>query len=193
MLAPVAPTLDPVGLGSVSDNVLDGYRAVAPHLVEQPGADVLIVYHGLKSVPLYAAQAALALGAGRVDYASDDVEALALDERLGAIDDDWVPALRLLEARRTACATPSAPPYRKASSRSPALPASTSGRVGIAILTIRPSLIAGSPYAAGASSQSTTRVVTSAGRKRPASISGITSGWSAAEWARPVKKRTPSV
>jgi alcohol dehydrogenase len=84
MLAPVAPRLDAVALGSVSDNVLDGYRAVAPHLAARPGADVLIVCHGLKSVPLYAAQTALALGAGRVDYASDDAEALALAERLGA-------------------------------------------------------------------------------------------------------------
>src|SRR5215468_1234297 len=63
MLAPVAPGLDPVALGSVSDNVLDGYRAVAP---------------------LFAAQAAIALGAGRVDYASDDTEALAIAQRLGA-------------------------------------------------------------------------------------------------------------
>ncbi len=84
MLAPVAPTLESVALASVSDNVLDGYRAVAPHLAAAPGADVLIVCHGLKSVPLYAAQAAVALGAARVDYASDDVEALALAERLGA-------------------------------------------------------------------------------------------------------------
>ena len=84
MLAAIAPTLDSVALGSVSDNVLDGYRAVAPHLAALPGADVLIVCHGLKSVPLYAAQAAIALDAGRVDYASDDAEALALAERLGA-------------------------------------------------------------------------------------------------------------
>ena len=84
MLRPVAPHLDPVALGSVSDNVLDGYRAVAPHLAAQPGADVLIVSHGLKSVPLYAAQAAIALGAGQVDYASDDAEQLTLAERLGA-------------------------------------------------------------------------------------------------------------
>jgi alcohol dehydrogenase len=84
MLAPVAPTLDSVALGSVSDNVLDGYRAVAPHLAALPGADVLIVSHGLKSVPLYAVQAAVALGAARVDFASEDGEALALAERLGA-------------------------------------------------------------------------------------------------------------
>src|SRR5439155_275358 len=60
MLAPVAPDLDSVALASVSDNVLDGYRAVAPHLAQLPGAEVLIVSHGLKSVPLYAAQTAVA-------------------------------------------------------------------------------------------------------------------------------------
>ena len=38
----------------------------------------------MKSVPLYAVQAAIALGAGHVDYASDDAEALMLAERLGA-------------------------------------------------------------------------------------------------------------
>jgi threonine dehydrogenase-like Zn-dependent dehydrogenase len=84
MLAPVAPELDSVALGSVSDNVLDGYRAVAPHLAALPGSEVLVVSHGLKSVPLYAAQAAVALGAAAVDFASDDGEALALAERLGA-------------------------------------------------------------------------------------------------------------
>ncbi|HXJ33810.1 MAG TPA: alcohol dehydrogenase catalytic domain-containing protein [Candidatus Eisenbacteria bacterium] len=84
MLAPVPAGLDSVALGSVSDNVLDGYRAVAPHLADFPGADVLIVSHGLKSVPLYAAQTAVALGAARVDYASDDAEVLASAERLGA-------------------------------------------------------------------------------------------------------------
>src|SRR5436309_6359656 len=49
MLARVAPGLDPGALGSVSDNVLDGYRAVAPHLAVTPGADVLLACHGLKS------------------------------------------------------------------------------------------------------------------------------------------------
>src|SRR5881296_2165541 len=68
----------------LSDNVLDGYRAVAPHLRSLPGADVLIVCHGGKSIPLYAVQAALALGAGVVDYASDSAESLALAEHLGA-------------------------------------------------------------------------------------------------------------
>jgi alcohol dehydrogenase len=84
MLAPVSPTLDSVALASVSDNVLDGYRAVAPHLAEHPGSEILIVTHGLKSVPLYAALAAVALGAGGVDFASNDDEVLEIAERLGA-------------------------------------------------------------------------------------------------------------
>src|SRR5215470_1257198 len=84
MLAPVSPTLAPVALASVSDNVLDGYRAVAPHLATLPGSEILIVTHGLKSVPLYAALTAIALGAERVDFASNDDEVLAVAARLGA-------------------------------------------------------------------------------------------------------------
>jgi alcohol dehydrogenase len=84
MLCPLPAGLDPVALASVSDNVPDGYRAVAPHLAAQPGSEVLIVSHGLASIPLYAAQAALALGAAGVDFASGDADSLALAERLGA-------------------------------------------------------------------------------------------------------------
>jgi alcohol dehydrogenase len=84
MLRPISPSLDPVALASVSDNVPDGYRAVAAHLAARPGSELLIASHGLPSIPLYAAQAALALGASRVDFASADVEQLALAERLGA-------------------------------------------------------------------------------------------------------------
>lgn len=84
MLQPVPHGSEPVALASVSDNVSDGYRAVAPHLAARPGSEVLIVAHGLPSIPLYALQAALALGAARVDLASQDAETLALAERLGA-------------------------------------------------------------------------------------------------------------
>jgi alcohol dehydrogenase len=85
MLRSIPPGIDPVALASVSDNVLDGYRSVAPHLATHPGAEVLIVCHGgIRSIPLYGVQTALALGAGRVDFASDDQEALALAARLGA-------------------------------------------------------------------------------------------------------------
>jgi threonine dehydrogenase-like Zn-dependent dehydrogenase len=84
MLQPIADHLEPVALASVSDNVPDGYRAVAAHLAERPGSEVLVVNHGLASIPLYAVQAALALGASRVDFASNDAESLGMAERLGA-------------------------------------------------------------------------------------------------------------
>lgn len=83
MLQPVSDGLGSAALASVSDNVLDGYRAVAPHLREQPVDEMLIVSHGVPSIPLYAAQAALALGARNVDFACGDAESLALAERLG--------------------------------------------------------------------------------------------------------------
>ncbi len=84
MLQPVPASLDPAALASVSDNVPDGYRAVARHLAAQPGSELLIAAHGLPSIPLYAAQVAIALGASRVDFASADAEQLALAERIGA-------------------------------------------------------------------------------------------------------------
>lgn len=84
MLTPLPHGLDPVAVASVPDNVADGYRSVAPHLARRPGADVLIVSHGLPSIGLYAAQAALLLGAGSVTVAADDDEVLALAEAVGA-------------------------------------------------------------------------------------------------------------
>jgi alcohol dehydrogenase len=84
MLQPIPASFDPAVLASVSDNVPDGYRAVAPHLAARPGSELLIVSHGVPSIPLYAAQAALALGAERVDFACGDAEQLAAAERLGA-------------------------------------------------------------------------------------------------------------
>lgn len=84
MLHPIPPSCEPVSLASLSDNVLDGYRTVAPHLAAQPGADVLVVCHGSRSIALYAVQAALALGAGRVDFAAADAAALTLAAKLGA-------------------------------------------------------------------------------------------------------------
>lgn len=84
MLQPLPPGVDPVAAASVPDNVIDGYRAVAPHLAARPDADVLVACHGIPSIALYATQAALALGTGSVTFASDDPRALALAERLGA-------------------------------------------------------------------------------------------------------------
>jgi alcohol dehydrogenase len=84
MLIPLPPGLEPVSCASVPDNVLDGYRAVAPHVARQPGANVLIACHGLPSIGLYAAHAAVEMGAGTVTVASADDAALALAPSLGA-------------------------------------------------------------------------------------------------------------
>jgi len=84
MLCPVPDGIGSTDLASVSDNVLDGYRTVARHLASNPGADVLFCCHGTPSLALYGVQAAIALGAGRVDFASNNAEVLALAEKLGA-------------------------------------------------------------------------------------------------------------
>ena len=84
MLRPIPPGHAPADLASVSDNVLDGYRSVAAHLRAHPGARVLFVCHGTRSIALYGVQAALALGASAVDFASDDRTVLRLAEKLGA-------------------------------------------------------------------------------------------------------------
>jgi alcohol dehydrogenase len=84
MLAGLPRGADPVTFASVTDNVADGYRAVAPHLKARPGAPVLVVCHGSRSIALYATLAALALGAGSVTFESDDDAALDVAAALGA-------------------------------------------------------------------------------------------------------------
>jgi threonine dehydrogenase-like Zn-dependent dehydrogenase len=84
MLTRLPPNVAPVAAASVPDNVLDGYRTVAPHLAARPGVDVLVACHGTPSIGLYAAQAALALGAASVTVASRDEDVLAVAERIGA-------------------------------------------------------------------------------------------------------------
>jgi len=84
MLSPLPAGLDPVAVASVPDNVLDGYRSVAPHLRSRPGADVLVACHGIPSIGLYAAHCATALGAGTVTVASRDDSVLGLADSIGA-------------------------------------------------------------------------------------------------------------
>jgi threonine dehydrogenase-like Zn-dependent dehydrogenase len=83
MLVPLPEGIAPATAASVSDNVSDGWRTVAPRLAEEPGAPVLVV-GGSASVGLYAAAIAGALGAERVDYVDEDADRLARAERLGA-------------------------------------------------------------------------------------------------------------
>jgi threonine dehydrogenase-like Zn-dependent dehydrogenase len=74
MLVPLPEGVDPLIAASAADNIPDGWRAVAPHLAASPGASVLVVGGLAQSVGLYAAGAAVALGAGRVLYLDDNGE-----------------------------------------------------------------------------------------------------------------------
>jgi alcohol dehydrogenase len=84
MLVPLPEGLDPVALASVADNVPDGFRAVAGPLAATPGAEVLVVGGLARSVGLYAAASAVALGAGRVVYADTDPGRLEAAAAVGA-------------------------------------------------------------------------------------------------------------
>ncbi|MDD9965113.1 MAG: alcohol dehydrogenase catalytic domain-containing protein [Myxococcales bacterium] len=84
MLVPVPDGVDTVAVASASDNLPDAYRAVAGPLRERPGASVLVVGGNAKSVGLYAAAIAKALGASEVDYCDVDDERLAIAQHVGA-------------------------------------------------------------------------------------------------------------
>jgi threonine dehydrogenase-like Zn-dependent dehydrogenase len=84
MLLPVPNSLEPISIASASDNIPDGYRTVAPHLQRWPGAPVLIVGGAARSIGLYAAGVAVAMGSSRVDYIDQDRERLEISENLGA-------------------------------------------------------------------------------------------------------------
>ena len=71
-------------LAGASDNLPDAWRTVAPHLRAEPGAPVLVVGGAARSIGLYAAGIAVALGSSRVDYVDGDPVNLAIAERLGA-------------------------------------------------------------------------------------------------------------
>jgi alcohol dehydrogenase len=85
MLVPLPEGVDPSVVASAADNMTDGWRAVAPALAELPAADVLVVAGGGgRSMPLYAADAALALGAASVTYVDTDAGRLRVAQELGA-------------------------------------------------------------------------------------------------------------
>ena len=90
MLVSIPEEVDPIAIASLSDNIPDGWRAVGPALKEKPGADVLIVSGLAKSVGLYAAGLAVALGASKVDYLDRNRNRLEIAKSLGAnpIEDD---------------------------------------------------------------------------------------------------------
>jgi len=84
MLVRVPADIDPVSLASASDNIPDAWRTVGPYLLAEPGAPVLVVGGQAKSIGLFAAAIAVALGSSRVDYIDTDAGRVALAASLGA-------------------------------------------------------------------------------------------------------------
>jgi threonine dehydrogenase-like Zn-dependent dehydrogenase len=84
MLLPLPEGLEPAAVASVSDNVPDAWRTVAPGLERRAGAEVMIVGGGARSIALYAVEFADALGASRIVYLDDDQSRLELAGQLGA-------------------------------------------------------------------------------------------------------------
>jgi threonine dehydrogenase-like Zn-dependent dehydrogenase len=84
MLVPLPEGVEPTVAASAADNITDGWRAVAPALAEHPAAEVLVVGGRVRSVSLYAVDAALALGAASVTYVDTDPGRLAVAQDLGA-------------------------------------------------------------------------------------------------------------
>ena len=90
MLIPVPDGAEPTAIASLSDNIPDAWRAVAPFAEELAGldtADRRVLVLGRLSIGLYAAAIAAALGA-HVDYVDTDPQRLAAAEKLGAVAHD---------------------------------------------------------------------------------------------------------
>lgn len=75
--------LDPGALAGLSDNLVDGWRTVAPYLPGAAEDERRALVFGVGSVGLYAAGIAAALGA-EVTYVDPDQARCAIAERLGA-------------------------------------------------------------------------------------------------------------
>jgi alcohol dehydrogenase len=96
MLIKVPSGIEPATIASGSDNLPDAWRCVAPFLAEHPDADVLVVGGGARSIGLYAAGIAKALGARRVDYVDRADSRLRIAEALGATPLEYARAPRRL-------------------------------------------------------------------------------------------------
>jgi threonine dehydrogenase-like Zn-dependent dehydrogenase len=83
MLVPVPDDVEPASVASLSDNIPDAWRTVAPHLDSRPRSPVLIAASGA-SIALYAVSIALALGAERVDMVGGSSYLRERAESLGA-------------------------------------------------------------------------------------------------------------
>jgi threonine dehydrogenase-like Zn-dependent dehydrogenase len=86
MLVAIPQGVDLVSIASLSDNIVDGWRAIGPYRAEVAAldeADRRVLVAGRQSIGLYAAGLAAALGLD-VDYVDTDPQRLAAAEKLGA-------------------------------------------------------------------------------------------------------------
>jgi alcohol dehydrogenase len=90
MLVPIPEGISPSAVASLSDNIPDAWRCVAPPLEERPGSPVLIAL-GAGSIALYSVAIAVALGAERVDVVGGRDRDRELAAKLGAnvLDEDF--------------------------------------------------------------------------------------------------------
>lgn len=83
MLVKVPAGVDPLRVAAASDNLADAWRTVVPALRERPGARILVLGGGGKSIGLYAAGLAAVHGA-EVEYTDTDQDRLTIAADLGA-------------------------------------------------------------------------------------------------------------
>jgi threonine dehydrogenase-like Zn-dependent dehydrogenase len=84
MLVPVPAGVPAQRVAAAGDNLADAWRSVVPPLGERPGASVLVIGGGAKSIGLYAAGLAVAHDAAVVDYLDDDLARRQIAESFGA-------------------------------------------------------------------------------------------------------------
>lgn len=84
MLVPIPDGIHLSAIASASDNLSDAWRTVGPELQTDVDKNVLIIGGSARSIGVYAAAIATALGAAQVDYLDTDPERLRLAELAGA-------------------------------------------------------------------------------------------------------------
>jgi threonine dehydrogenase-like Zn-dependent dehydrogenase len=68
MLVPLPHGIDPVTIASLSDNIVDGWRTVAPFVTDASRTSLLIVAGVSPSIQFYSVAVAKALGVEQIDY-----------------------------------------------------------------------------------------------------------------------------
>ncbi len=84
MLVPLPNGTDPAAVASISDNLPDAWRGVGPYLQRDPTRSVLVIGGVARSIGIYAAAIAVALGSPQVDYLDHAPSRLDLAAKVGA-------------------------------------------------------------------------------------------------------------